>query len=74
MYLYVRQQDNFEDVPEVLLKQFGTPAYVMQLELHADLQLARENTLTVINNLLQNGFHLQMPPVLKPELYHGNLD
>ena len=74
MYLYLARQDDFEVVPSELMKRFGQAQLVMELELSPDKKLARENTLVVINNLLENGFHLQLPPVLKPELYHGNLD
>lgn len=74
MYLYVPRQDNFEDVPELLLQKFGKPLFVMELELTADRKLARERVETVLNNLAENGFHLQMPPELKPSLYHGNED
>ncbi len=68
MYLYIRQQDNFEDIPEVLLQGFGEPVFVMQLALTPRRKLARANVQTVINNLQQQGFHLQMPPELKPHL------
>lgn len=74
MYLYLARQDDFEVVPSELMKRFGQAQLVMELELSPDKKLARENTQVVINNLLENGFHLQLPPVLKPELYHGNLD
>lgn len=74
MYLYLSRQDDFDDVPEALLKRFGNPLFVMQLELTAERKLARENPQTVINNLVQQGFHLQMPPQLKPDIYHGNQD
>jgi len=74
MYLYIPRQDSFEDVPELLLQKFGKPLFVMELELTADRKLARENAETVLNNLAENGFHLQMPPELKPSLYHGNED
>jgi len=74
MYLYLARQDDFEVVPSELMKRFGQAQLVMELELSSDKKLARENTQVVINNLLENGFHLQLPPVLKPELYHGNLD
>ncbi|NNJ90713.1 MAG: YcgL domain-containing protein [Gammaproteobacteria bacterium] len=74
MYLYVPRQDNFEDVPEFLLQKFGNPLFVMELELTPDRKLARENAETILNNLAENGFHLQMPPQLKPSLYHGNED
>ena len=74
MYLYLAREDDFEVVPEELMKRFGQARFVMQLELSPEKKLARENTQTVINNLLEKGFHLQMPPVLTPELYHGNAD
>ncbi|MBT8439159.1 MAG: YcgL domain-containing protein [Gammaproteobacteria bacterium] len=74
MYLYVPRQDNFEDVPEILLQKFGNPLFVMELELTPNRKLARENAETILNNLAENGFHLQMPPQLKPSLYHGNED
>lgn len=74
MYLYVEKKDNFEDIPEVLMQKFGHPVYVMELELTPERKLARENTQTVMDNLSENGFHLQMPPELKPTLYHGNED
>jgi len=74
MYLYLPRQDNFENVPELLLQKFGKPLFVMELELNPERKLARENIETVLNNLAENGFHLQMPPDLKPSLYHGNED
>jgi len=74
MYLYVNKQDRFDDVPEALLRRFGQPIFVMNLELSPLRKLAREDSETVINNLQQQGFHLQMPPDLKPDIYHGNLD
>ena len=74
MYLYVNKQDDFEDIPEALLQQFGNPVFVMQLELSVERKLARADAQTVINNLDQQGFHLQMPPELKPDIYHGNQD
>ena len=74
MYLYISRQDCFDDVPEALLKRFGEPVFVMQLLLTAEKKLARENTRTVINNLHQQGYHLQMPPEIRPDIYHGNQD
>jgi len=74
MYLYVNKQDCFDDVPEALLSRFGQPIFVMNLELSPLRKLAREDSKTVINNLQQQGFHLQMPPDLKPDIYHGNQD
>lgn len=71
MYLYLARQDAFEDIPEALLQRFGTPLLVMELELHPDRHLAREDVNKVIGNLRSIGYHLQMPPKLVPDLYDG---
>jgi uncharacterized protein YcgL (UPF0745 family) len=71
MYLYLAKEDGFEELPEVLKKNFGLPSLVMELELHADRALAREDVNRVMDNLRSQGFHLQLPPKLEPELYHG---
>lgn len=61
MYLYLRQRDDYSCLPQDLSKHLGRLDYAMQLELSADKKLARENPLTVIDNLQKQGFHLQMP-------------
>ena len=62
MYLYVQKKAQFEQVPEVLLTQFGQPEHVMDLLLTKDKPLARADTAKVIQEILTNGFYLQMPP------------
>lgn len=74
MYLYLAEEDGFDKVPEALLAQFGPPILVIELELSPQRKLARENVDKVMADLRGQGFHLQMPPTLVPELYHGNLD
>lgn len=74
MYLYVAQEEGFDRVPDALMARFGKPALVMELELHEERPLAREDVVQVMQNLDERGFHLQMPPELKPALYHGNED
>jgi len=79
LYLYVVEQDNFEDVPEAVMQQFPEPEHVFDLELSQDRPLAREDVLTVIENLQTQGFHLQMPPKVEapidtitlPDSLHG---
>ncbi len=65
MYLYINEKDNFDDVPEALLSQFGTATFVMMLELSQRKSLARESLITVKQNLAEQGYHLQMPPVIE---------
>jgi len=74
MYLYLAGEDAFDTVPQPLLESFGEPILVIELELSPERQLAREDVNQVMANLGDRGFHLQMPPRLQPELYHGNLD
>lgn len=79
LYLYVIEQDNFEEVPAEVMQQFPMPEHVFDLELSADRPLAREDVLQVIDNLQTKGFHLQMPPknedpidtITLPDSLHG---
>ena len=74
MYLYLAEEDDFDLVPDALLERFGQPILVIELELSAERKLAREDVDTVMANLRNQGFHLQLPPKLQPALYHGNQD
>lgn len=74
MYLYVAAEDDFEQIPAELMQRFGTPVPVMQLTLDEHRRLAREDVKRVMRNLREQGFHLQLPPSLEPDLYHGNED
>ena len=72
MYLYITGDAGFEVVPEALMGRFGRPEFVMELVLHPGRRLARENVDRVLENLRTRGFHLQMPPEVKPRLYEGD--
>jgi uncharacterized protein YcgL (UPF0745 family) len=74
MYLFLAEEDAFDRVPAELLERFGEPIPVIALELNAERQLAREDVTKVMANLRERGFHLQLPPQLAPQLYHGNPD
>lgn len=74
MYLYLAREDAFDKVPAPLLERFGEPVLVIELELSSERKLAREDVNKVMTHLRIQGYHLQMPPQLQPELYHGNLD
>jgi uncharacterized protein YcgL (UPF0745 family) len=72
MYLYLAAEDGLDAVPQPLLERFGTPRLVMQVELHPDRSLAREDVAKVMANLRAQGYHLQLPPDLRPHLYSGD--
>ncbi|WP_456379808.1 YcgL domain-containing protein [Thiolapillus sp.] len=74
MYLYLAKEDDFSEVPELLMARFGQPSLVMQLDLHRERTLARADTARVMQQLEDEGYFLQMPPNLRPDLYYGNED
>jgi len=74
MYLYLDDEEGFGTLPEGLREHFGEPMLVIELELSPARQLAREDVNMVMSNLRTQGYHLQLPPQLKPNLYPGNLD
>jgi uncharacterized protein YcgL (UPF0745 family) len=62
MYLYVPLKKGLEDVPEVLLQSFGELELVMKLELNPSRKLARVDVATVMKDIQDKGFYLQVPP------------
>ena len=61
-YIYILEGQDFEDLPIELTQVFGDPEFVMNLELTPERKLAYEDTNQVMQNLSDQGFHLQMPP------------
>jgi uncharacterized protein len=61
-YIYLADEYAFEDLPVSLRKVFGEPVIVMTLELTPERKLACEDVNQVMQNLAENGYHLQMPP------------
>ena len=62
LYLYLREPDRFDLVPEPLRHLFGEPVFVMELVLHPARRLARVDPDQVRDALAGEGFFLQMPP------------
>lgn len=70
MYLYVFKAEGLERVPEALLPFFGTPAHAFDLVLTPERKLAREDIVKVLENLENQGYHLQMPPAEEEYIEH----
>ena len=66
MYLYLREQDNFDPVPDNLRRLFGPPVFVMALDLDPNRRLARVDAAQVREQLQRAGYFLQLPPSLDP--------
>ena len=60
MYIYLAEEDNFENMPKEIFNSLGIVEFSMELELTPETKLAREDTQTVLNNLDEHGFHIQL--------------
>ena len=61
-YLFVEKRNDFDRVPEPLMKMFGTPELVMMLPLNKREQLALADIEKVKVELADKGYYLQLPP------------
>lgn len=61
LYIYLAEKDDFNCLPQELIKNLGTLTFSMELTLHENRKLAKEDVKQVINNLQEKGFHLQLP-------------
>jgi len=61
LYIYLAEEDVFDNVPRAIYNSLGIVEFSMELDINDDTKLARENTSTVISNLKQHGFHIQLP-------------
>ena len=68
LYVYLANEDGLSSLPEPVLKQLGQPEFSMTLDLHPDRKLSQEDATVVIENLKNDGFHLQMPKDIEHHL------
>lgn len=61
-FLYVLKKNDFSDVPQALRTTFGTPVFVMVIPLNKRPKLAQVDKQTLLDELNQKGFYLQLPP------------
>nr|WP_136250067.1 YcgL domain-containing protein [Ningiella ruwaisensis] len=64
-YLYVKEKDDFSDVPESLLSVFGQPQFVMLVPANKRPRIAGIERERFLESMNEQGYYLQMPP--KPE-------
>ncbi len=70
-YLYLATKDDFSRVPETLLNALGSLVFSLEFKLTPDRKLAREDPTQVLDNLNDNGFHLQISDQLVvPDTYN----
>jgi uncharacterized protein YcgL (UPF0745 family) len=61
-YLWMSQRDMFDALPESLLLLLGELRFVLEVELSGQRKLPQEDIEQVLENLRQQGWHLQLPP------------
>jgi hypothetical protein len=59
-FLYLVEKDDFSIIPADLLRVFGPPEFSFSFDLTQERKLAREDTAEVLENLENQGYHLQL--------------
>ena len=59
-YLYLLEKDDFSIIPEALLRVFGPPEFSFSFDLTQERKLAKEDSAEVLENLKEQGYHLQL--------------
>lgn len=62
MYLFVDKQEGLERVPSSLLTEFGVPEPSIVFLLTPERPMVRVEATTVLTDIEEKGFHLQLPP------------
>lgn len=60
-YLYIKEEGDFNCIPETVLQVFGPPEFSLSFELHTERRLAQADTNEVMKRLETEGFYLQLP-------------
>ena len=61
MYIYLAEEDVFDNVPKKIYDSLGIIEFSMELDISEATKLAREDVKTVTANLKEHGFHIQLP-------------
>jgi uncharacterized protein YcgL (UPF0745 family) len=72
-YLYLREKDAFDRVPEPVRAPLGTLAFVLGVNLAEGRTLARVDIAVVRSNLIELGFYLQCPQTVLDPLVSGGV-
>ncbi len=62
LYLYLAEADKFDVVPQEIMQSLGILEKSMELDLHEGRTLALSDVKSVMQNLKEHGFHIQLPP------------
>ena len=66
-FLFVLKENDFSRVPGPLLEALGEIEKLIDLKLTPERKLARGNARYIMDDLIAQGFHLQLPPPEMPD-------
>lgn len=61
LYVWLKDKDGVDALPEPVQKQLGVAEFAMTIELTPTRSLQQEDPEVVLKNLEERGFHIQMP-------------
>ena len=59
-YIYLAEEDNISVVPDTIIKSLGIIEFALELDITKGMKLAKENPQTILDNLKEHGFHMQL--------------
>lgn len=62
IYLFVLEEDQFDCIPESVMKYVGKLEKAMELDLYPERKLSRGQAKEVLEKLKEQGFYIQIPP------------
>ncbi len=68
LYVYIPVKGDFTSLSPAIKKAAGELEFTLELELDENRKLASEDPIKVIQNIENNGFHIQMPSDIEPVL------
>lgn len=74
LYVWVASEDGLDDVPVPVRRQLGRPALAMSIDLQPGQKLGQEDADTVLANLAEHGFHVQMPRDIEADVARAAAD
>lgn len=74
LYVWLREEDGLAALPDPVKRQLGAAELAMSITLEPTTKLGQEDPAEVLANLSTQGFHVQMPRDIEPELLRVSRD
>ena len=73
LYVFVPRENGEKNIPDSLRERMGELSQVMTLQISADRKLARADAATVLSEIREKGYYLQLPPEISGQvLFDGD--